>query len=176
MTKVNHKMMFLRAALGAGLVTLMVGGAVAAANIGTRATSSTAHGANIQFKTQTDTNFCIDVAPGSTQGRKLSLSTCSPSATERWAVTRNSDGSNLFIDSQGLCVDAAGRKVGDGVALRVANCSFVKSQRFSFNSIGQFRISGTTMCLSIPRAVSAVAVFLETCNGSSARQQFKLAF
>ncbi len=174
MTKAFRKIAFLQVALAVGLVTLFAGTAAAVAIVDPHTTPSTAHGEAFQIKSQVDTTFCIDVAAGGTQGRKLSLSACAPYATERWTFTKNSDGSNLLVESQGMCVDTAGRKPGDGVSLKVENCNFLKSQRLRFTSVGRIQASGTATCLSIPRAAAGVAVFLETCSASNPRQRFKL--
>ena len=60
MRYVINKMTILRVALGTGLVTFFFGGAVDAANFSPRATQSTAHAANIQFKSQANSFFCIE--------------------------------------------------------------------------------------------------------------------
>ncbi len=164
-----------RVTLGGGLMLLVGGGAVAATNYLPRTTPSTAHGSNFQIKSAVDFSFCIDVPAGATPGRKLTLTACSPANTERWAFTENSDGTNLLIDDQGFCVDSVGRKAGDGISLQVLKCSFVKSQRFRYNSIGQMQFFETTNCVSLPRANAAAALFLEKCDSSKKRQQFKLA-
>ena len=162
--------------LAIGLVTVLGGSAVAVAVVNPYAALSTAHGEGFQIRSQLDPTFCIDVAAGATQGRPLSLSACLQGLqTQLWTFTNNSDGSNLLVDYMGMCVDTAGRKVGDGLALKVRKCSFVSSQRFQFTSVGRIQVTGTTKCLSIPRAAPAVAVFLETCNSSNPREVFKLA-
>jgi hypothetical protein len=165
---------FLEVVLVAGLVALVAGGAVAAAVVAPHTTPSTAHGESFEVKPVVDVSFCINVPYGGTQGRPLTLSACGPAPTERWTFTKNSDGTNLFVDYQGMCVDAAGRKAGDGIALKVRSCSFVASQRSRFSSVGRIQISGTKMCLSIPRANSGAAVFLQTCDSSNSLQEFKL--
>ena len=60
------------------------------------------------------------------------------------------------------------------LAQKVENCSFVKSQRFRWTPLGRIQVSGTTTCLSIPRAGAGVAVILETCSNSHPTQVFKL--
>jgi len=175
MSDASRKIGILQVAVMAGLVTFLGGSAVAAAIVAPRATPSTAHGEGFQLRSHVDSNFCIDVPAGSTQGRQLSLGVCSLNATQRWTFTSNADGTNLIVDSMGMCVDAVGRKAGDGIALKVVNCSFVKTQRFRYTSVGRIQLSGTTSCLSIPRAGAAAAVFLENCNSATTRQQFKLS-
>lgn len=167
---------FLYVALMAGLATLLAGTAVAVAMVRPHATPSTAHGEGLLVKSVVDPNFCIDVKPGPAVGRPLTLSACGFNVTQRWTFTKNSDGTNLFVDSQGMCVDTAGRKPGDGVAVTVRNCSFVTTQRFRFSSVGRFQLNGTKTCLSIPRANAAAPLFLEPCNSANMRQQFKFAF
>jgi hypothetical protein len=175
MNRASRKTTILRVALTLGLVTVLGGGAVAVAVASPHASPSTAHGEGFQLKPQVNSSDCIDVVPGATQGRLLSLSLCSPVATQRWTFTKNSDGTNLFVDSQGMCVDAVGRKANDGIALKVMNCSFVKTQRFRYSSVGRIQVSGSTNCLSVPQGHVAAPVFLTTCNSSSPYQQFKLS-
>jgi len=173
MTKVFRRMAFLKVAL---VVALFAGGTAAAvAVVAPPHTPSTAHGEGFEVRSNVNTYWCVDVAAGSTQGRPLTLSACSFYATQRWKFTKNSDGSNLMVDSQGMCVDTVGRKAGDGTAVKVENCSFVKSQRFRYSSTGRIQVSGTTTCLSIPRADAGAALFLETCSNSNPRELFKLA-
>jgi hypothetical protein len=174
MTKVFRKIPFLKAALAAALVTLFAGTAAAVAIVEPHLPASTAHGEGFRIESWVDTSYCIDVEAGATQGRALTLSACSSNATELWTFTKNSDGSNLFVDSQGMCVDSVGRKAGDGVSVKVRNCSFVQSQRFRYTSLGRIQLSGTAACLSIPRAGAAAPLFLETCSNSNPRQLFKL--
>ena len=173
MTDAIRKTMFLRLSVAFGLLTFLGGSAVAVGVVEPNAKPSAVHGESIQFSSQANPSFCIDVAAGATQGRPLLLWVCTQSASQRWVLTKNSDGSNLFVDSQGLCVDSAGRKAGDGIALKVVNCSFVKSQRFRATLAGQLQVSGTAKCISIPRAGAGIAVFLATCDGSSPLQRFK---
>ena len=175
MSSAIRRTRFLTATLTIGFVTVIGSSAVAVAVVNSHAALSTAHGEGLQIKSQVDPSFCIDVTAGATQGRALSLSACGGYATQRWTFTKNSDGSNLLVDTQGMCVDTAGRKAGDGVALKVRNCSFANSQRLQFTSAGHLQVSGTTKCVSIPRANAGAAVFLQTCNSSNPLELFKLA-
>jgi Ricin-type beta-trefoil lectin domain len=173
MFTVTKKTSLARAALGIGLVALLGGSAVAVAIVSPHTKPSVGHGAGIQFKAQLNQQYCIEVAPGTTQGRALTLSACSSGSSQRWMLTKNADGTNLFADVQGMCVDTAGRKAGDGVAVKVDNCTFGKTQRFRYTAASHLQLNGTTTCLSVPRANSGVAVFLQTCNGASLFQQFR---
>jgi len=174
MSKVFRRKAFLKVTVAAGLVAFFAGTTAAVAIVEPHTTPSYAHGGGYQVKSWVDTSFCIDVAPGGTQGRAVTLSQCfSAAASERWTFTKNSDGSNLIVDSQGMCVDSVGRKAGDGIAVKVRNCSFVKSQRFRVTNLGQIQLSGTTTCLAIPRAGAGVALLLETCSNSNPWQVFK---
>jgi hypothetical protein len=175
MTKVFRSIAFLKVALAVGLVALFAGTPAALATVEPHTTPSATWGESVQITSQLGTSFCIDVAPGGAQGRALRLWVCQPSSSERWTFTKNSDGSNLFVDSQGMCVDSVGRKAGDGISVKVRNCSFVKSQRFRVTSVGRIQLSGTTTCLSIPRAGAGVAVFLETCSNAKPGQVFKMS-
>jgi len=173
MTGISRKT-FPRMAIAIGLAVVL-GSSAAAAGVHLLATPSTAHGGGFQIETQKDTTFCIDVAPGGTPGSTLSLSMCAPYASQRWTFTSNADGSNLLVDSQGFCVDAAGRTPGDGVALQAVNCSFAKSQRLRFTSVGSIQIGGTKNCLSFPRPASGAAIFLDSCSNPLGVALFKLA-
>jgi hypothetical protein len=157
------------------LVALLGGALAVEASVTTRTTPSTAHGENFLFKTTLDTTFCIDEAAGATQGRAMFMFSCTTADTQRWAITKNSDGTNALIDSQGMCVDTTGRKAGDGLAIKVANCNFGKQQRFRYTASGLIQVSGTTLCFWIPLPADNAAVSLVKCRGSSAHEVFKLA-
>ncbi len=175
MTKVFRRTTFLKVALVAAGAGALLAGAAAAVAVVVPHTPSTAHGGGFKIKSAVDYNWCVDVAPGSTPGRPVTLSACSSVATEQWTLTKNSDGSNLLVDSQGMCVDTVGRKANDGIGVKAMNCSFVKTQRFRYTSLGRIQLSGTSTCLSIPRAGLSAPLFLEACSNSNPREVFKLS-
>jgi hypothetical protein len=175
MTSAIRKTMWVRAALTIGLVTVVGSGAIAAASVAPHATPTTAHGGGFLIRSGVNQNYCVDVVAGATQGRALSLSACSQNASQRWTFTENADGTNVIVDSLGMCVDAAGRKAGDGVALRVVRCSFVKAQRASYSSVGRIQVSGTKNCFSVPQAHAGAPVFLATCSSAAPLEQFRLS-
>jgi hypothetical protein len=136
---------------------------------------TTAHGTNFQVKNGLDNNFCMDVAAGSTEGRALTLSPCTAAASQRWGFTWNSNDTNSVIDSQGMCVDAKGRKTGDGVSVVANKCHHGEAQKFTFTSTGHIIDIKTKSCLSVPRATGGAAVFLEACDDTKKQQNWKLA-
>ena len=164
------------AAFAASLVAALAVGTLA---VGASTTNHTApsvgHGENIFFKTPLDTNFCIDEASGAAQGRTVYMNECNAGVSQQWALTKNADGTNSMIDQQGMCLDATGRKAGDGFPLKVYNCSFGKLQRLRYTPAGLLQFSSTDLCLSIQTAGYDVAVSLSKCNSSSLHQQWKLA-
>lgn len=171
-----HRRALIQSAATAAVLAGLLGGSIAVeASIATRAAPSTAHGESFLFKTQLDSSFCVDVVSGATQGRTVFLSTCSTADTQRWSLTKNADGSNAFIDSQGMCVDSSGRKAGDGLPVKVFNCNFGKTQRFRYTAAGHIQVNGTNLCFSIPLAATGAAVSLAKCSNTSTRQVFKLA-
>jgi YD repeat-containing protein len=136
---------------------------------------STAHGVNFVLKSQIDNNFCIDVAAGATEGRKVTLSACGTVDTERWALTFDADGQNAMIDSQGMCVDVRGLKGNDGLPVSVYKCHFGENERFSYNATGQIVEVHSRKCLSVAGAVVGSAVSLADCDVTKKGQLWKLA-
>jgi hypothetical protein len=168
--------------VAASAVSLLVGAlglAASVASLGSAGAAgmplppSTAHGANFLFESVLDTNFCIDVAPGTTEGRAVTLSACLTADTERWALTENTDGTNAFIDSEGMCLDSTGHKLGDGNPLEVFDCGFRGHERFSYTVDGL--IQAKVGCLSVQAAATGTAVSLAPCDNTSKHEMFKLA-
>ena len=165
-----------RPLVGCAAVVALTGGAVMMAGaVSATATPTTAHGTYFLFKSAIDNNFCVDVAPGATAGRAVSLSACGTADTERWTLTDNADGTNLVVDSQGMCLDKAGRVVGDGTPLEVFACGFQSHQRFRYTADGLIQDKTTKDCLSVPLAATGAAVSLATCDNTVSGQIFKLA-
>lgn len=158
---------------GAIGVASSIGGSGSAVATGTPLPPSTAHGENNLFESALDNSYCIDVVPGGTQGRAVILSTCSTADTQRWALTDNADGTNAIIDSEGMCVDSTGRKLGDGISLGVFDCTFHGHQRFSFTPDGL--IQAKQGCLSVQGAINGGAVSLVACDSTNQHEVFKLA-
>ena len=159
--------------VGTVAVAWTIGGSGSVGAAGTPLPPSTAHAENVLFKSALDNTFCIDVVPGSTQGRAVILSTCSTADTQRWALTDNVGGTNSIIDSEGMCVDSTGRKLGDGLSLEVFDCSFHAHQRFSYTADGL--IQAKQGCLSVQGAVDGGAVSVVACDNSNNHEVFKLA-
>ena len=136
-------------------------------------TPTTAHGANFLIESQLDTAFCIEVQPGTTEGRTLSLHQCGGADTQRWAMTDNADVTNLLVDSQGMCVDGHFR--GLDHALTVNSCQFGKVWRFAFTEAGSLVNERNGKCLSIPGAATNAIVSLATCDVSRLGQRWTLA-
>jgi len=136
-------------------------------------TPTTAHGEYFLFKSALDSTFCIDEQPGNTQGRTVILSTCTTADTQRWSLTENSDGTNFIVDSQGMCVDSTGRKLGDGFAVEAFDCNSHAHQRFTYTADGQ--LQARLGCLAVPLAADGAAVSIASCNSASNSQVFKLA-
>jgi Ricin-type beta-trefoil lectin domain len=136
---------------------------------------TSAHGTNFQVKNGLDNNFCMDVAAGATEGRSLSLNTCSVVPSQRWGFSWNVGETNSIIESQGMCADVRGRRAGDGVAIAVYKCHHAENQKFTFTSTGHIIDLKSNKCLSVPRAGAGVAVFLEDCDETKKQQSWKLA-
>jgi hypothetical protein len=136
---------------------------------------STAHGANFVFKSAIDNNFCVDTQPGATEGLNVILSACGTVDTERFALTMNGDGSNVIIDSQGMCVDQRQRVAGDGLPVRAYKCHFGENERWSYNAGGQIVENDSGLCLSVPSAVVGSSVSLAKCDATKNGQLWKLA-
>ncbi len=128
------------------------------------ATPSTIHGVNFQIKSQLDQTFCVQVEPGTTEGRTITLQQCVAADTERWAFTNNSDDTNIVADSQGMCLDSRGRKAGDGLALPVSKCKFTDIWRYAYTSQATIKDIRSGLCLQVPQAAANAPVSLATCD------------
>jgi hypothetical protein len=157
------------------VVASLAGVVHVAGSVSAAVTPSTAHGEHFLFELAVDRTFCIDEAPGNAQGRAVTLSACGTADTERWALTENADGTNAFIDSQGMCLDTTGRKIGDGIALKVFDCRFNDHERFSYTALGLVQVKSTDACLRVPGAANGTAVSLAKCDSTSTGEVFKLA-
>ena len=135
-------------------------------------TPTTAHGTGFQVKNGLDFNFCIDVEPGATEGRPVTLQICSGVATQRWGFTWNADQTNTIVDTMGMCLDGA--KPQPGVASTVKLCKFGDPWRFTYSSTGLIQNVKTGLCLDVPRANSGAAVFFNPCDDTKLSQQWRL--
>jgi hypothetical protein len=164
-----------RAALAALALASLVGVGDARQAHGASTPPTTAHGTNFLIKSQVDSNFCIEVANGTSEGRTITLQQCGGADTQRWALPLNSDDTNLIIDSQGLCLDGRFTKGDEGLPLPVAKCGPGKTWRFVFNSAGQLMTARRNLCLSVPGAASNAVVSLEPCDATRLGQLWALA-
>jgi hypothetical protein len=171
-----------RVRIAALVVTMVVasGAVVAASNTASATvplaavtTPTTVHGTGFQVHSMIDTSFCIDVAPGATEGRPVTLSQCTAAASQRWGFTWNTDQTNVLVESQGMCVD--GRKPKAGVAATVGSCRFGDPWRYVFTAEGLIRNVKTDKCLTIPRAGSGAAVYFDVCDNTRSAQLWKLS-
>jgi hypothetical protein len=135
-------------------------------------TPTTAHGTGFQVHNGLDFNFCVDVAPGSTEGRPVTLQFCSAVATQRWGFTWNADETNNIIDSIGMCLDGA--RPQSGVASTVTLCKFSGPWHFTYSSTGLIQNVKTGLCLDVARAGSNAPVFFNPCDDTKLSQQWRL--
>jgi hypothetical protein len=136
---------------------------------------STAHGENFLFESEVDTNFCIDVQFGDTEGRQLTLGQCSTSPSQVWTLSYDVDNQNQMLDFEGMCVDARRRIAGDGIPLEVFKCANRASQKFSYTATGHLLELKSGNCLWVSGAVVGTAISLNACDDADKRQVWKLA-
>ncbi len=122
------------------------------------------HGVNFLIKSQIDTNFCIQVENGGLPRRTVTLQTCGFADQQRWAFTDNKDGTNLILDSVGMCLDGRFKPARLGLAMTVNTCSFSPERRFVFTAEGLIEDPANGKCLSIAGAVGGAAVSLADCD------------
>ena len=136
-------------------------------------TPTTAHGTGFQAHNGLDSAFCIDVEPGATEGRPVTLQWCSTVATQRWGLTWNADQTNTIVDSIGMCLDGA--KPQSGVASTVKLCKFGNPWRFTYTSTGLIQSVKTGLCLDVPRAGTDAPVFFSPCDDTKLSQKWRLS-
>lgn len=136
---------------------------------------SQVHGVNFLIKPQLDNFFCVQVESGGTEGRPITLQTCGNADTQRWALSNNSDGTNLILDSQAFCVDGDFHKGDEGIARTVRTCGFESTSRFVFTSAGLIRDVKNNMCLWVPGAASNANVSLKDCDETEINQRWSVA-
>ncbi len=156
-----------------GAADTVVPGAAAAQAAAVTLPATTVHGSGFQVRNMSDSNFCIDVAGGGAEGRPVTLSTCNSNLSMRWTFAWESSLLNEMIDSQGMCVDVAGRKPGDGVAVAVVLCHGGRPQSLTFTPLGQIEFAKG--CLAVPRTAAGAAVFVVPCDETQKTQTWKLA-
>jgi hypothetical protein len=157
-----------------GLLGLTATSAEGQLREGGASTPSLIFGAHFQIKSQVDNNFCIQAAPGTAEGRTITLQQCAVSDNQRWTLTHNSDDTNLIVDSQGMCLDARNRKAADGLALPVQKCRFGDAWRFTYTSLGLLKDEKNDKCLQVPGAAANAAVSLAACDSTKATQKWLL--
>ena len=167
----RRRVLIAGALLGAGILSAAaVSFGVSAAS--TRASSVTGAG-NLQIKTMSDTNFCIDVDDSGPQPAVI-LSTCNVAASQRFTLSNGADGLNLFLDSHGRCLSQGAKLFKGAYAIAVQPCTYRTGERWSNSPLGEFTVGSAQRCATVPRAAANAAVTLQPCQGIS-RQLWKLA-
>ena len=139
-------------------------------------TPTTASGSNFLIKTLLDTNYCMAVQPGTAEGRTVTLAACDATSDfQRWGLTQNNDGTNLIIDTQGMCLDARLRTTNQGQTVPVQQCRFGDAWRFTYTVLGQLQEVKNGRCLAVAGAASNAAVVLAPCDETATGQRWKLA-
>ena len=140
-------------------------------------TPSTARGDNFQIKSFVDNDFCIQVAGGTIEGRTITMQLCAADALRltRWTLSDNNDGTNLILDTQGMCLDGNFRRGEEGLARSVQKCGFEITSRFTFTSAGTIRDEKNNMCLKESTAAANAAVFLADCDPTNVNQRWVAA-
>ena len=164
-----------RIGLGATVICLMLLSLTAAAG-GASAVApaalpqSTIHGVDFQIRTQADTNFCLEAAPGTTPGRTVTLQQCGSPSAQRFAMSAEADGLNEMLDSQGMCLDVATVERGDGNPVPVTLCDHSKAQKLSYTGTGllQFRKG----CLQVAGAAANAPLTLAKCDVTKTIQRW----
>jgi uncharacterized protein involved in copper resistance len=156
-----------------GAVVVAGGSASAATPLTAVTTPTTVHGTGFQAHSMLDTSFCIDVAPGATEGRPVALSQCTAAASQRWGFTWNTDRTNLLVESEGMCLD--GRRPKAGVAATVGYCRSADPWHYVFTAEGLIQNVRTGQCLTVPRAASGAAVYFDVCDVTRTAQLWKLS-
>ena len=154
-----------RLALLAALALAAAGAALGARQL---LTATTIHGTEFQLETLVDQSFCVTSDNGTSEGREIRLQQCG-SSFGRFTFTDNSDGSNLIVDSQGMCLDGRVRPRDDGFPLKVVSCRFSDRFKWSYLANGEIQNALNGMCLRVPGAAANASVSLGTCDASDPR-------
>lgn len=133
---------------------------------------SVARGAGLQIKSVADLNFCLQVAAGTADGRAITVQQCGTADNQRFTFSMNKDGSNIIVESAGLCVD--GRRDSNPMVLDVESCKFGDAFRFSVLATGQIKDLKKGQCVTIAGAAANASVTLANCNADDKKQQFKV--
>ncbi|WP_370146092.1 ricin-type beta-trefoil lectin domain protein [Streptacidiphilus sp. EB129] len=104
------------------------------------------------------TGKCLSGSAGS-DGTPLILYGCDDNAQQRWNVV--SDGT---IQTNGLCMDAAGGGTTAGTIVQIARCSGNPAQQFSLRADTLYA-AHANMCVDAPKGGTAIR--LAPCNGSA---------
>jgi hypothetical protein len=165
--------------LGVAAAAVLVAPALhagAATTVDAVTTPTTAHGTNFLLKTQLDTNYCVAVESGTAPGRPITLAPCNTSdEMQRWALTWNEDNTNLFVDTQGMCIEARLRTTNQGQTASVQRCRFGDAWRFTYTPLGQIQEVKNGRCLSVAGAAGSLPVVFAPCDENSKGQFWKFA-
>lgn len=131
---------------------------------------TTIHGVNFQIKAQTNTNFCVQIESGTSEGRLMTLQSCGLADDQRWALTAGANGLNELIDSQGMCVDVKGHQLGSGL-LAAFLCTHSATEQLTYTSAGQL-IFKSGECLSVPGDAANTQVDIAACDLTKIGQQW----
>ena len=151
-----------RIALLAALSLGVAGAALAAHQL---LTSTTIHGTEFKLETLVDQNFCVTTDNGTAEGRETHLQQCG-SSFGLFTFTDNSDGSNLIVDSQGMCLDGRFRTRDAGLPLKVVSCRFSDRFKWSYLANGEIQNALNGLCLRVPGAAANAWVTLGICDAS----------
>jgi|SoimicmetaTmtLPB_FD_contig_31_1881727_length_1223_multi_5_in_0_out_0_2 hypothetical protein len=165
--KIVRTLMTTAMVLGATILVLSPEASSAGGRAHLVTTPTTIHGVNFQIKTQFDTNFCIRVESGTTEGRTLTLQQCAAiDDAERWAFSLQVDDTNQILDSQGMCLDGRYRRANDGLPLPVAKCQSGPAWRFVYLGTGLIQNVKNGKCLFVAGAAANAPVWLKDCDTS----------
>jgi hypothetical protein len=160
--------------VGATLATVVVA-AHAAGGLDHTGAPSTARGSSLLIKSQIDNYYCVEVAGGTASGRAIRLEQCGATDTQRWTFTKDSDGTNLIVDSQGMCLDGRLPRATHLPGMPVNSCRFTSDERYTFLPSGMIKNVSSGRCLSVPGAAANAAVTLNKCDQTKKGEFWKLA-
>ena len=132
-------------------------------------------GMNFLIKSQVDNNFCINVENGGTEGRSVTLQTCSLSDFQRWAFPINSDDTNPIVEIEGMCINGRSVRPNSGLAVTVGKCGTGDEWHFVFTLSGHIQNVKNRKCLQVAGAVGGANVSLADCDDSNLNQLWTIA-
>ncbi len=94
--------------------------------------------------------FCMD-AQGDRQGNgtQVYLWRCHGRENQRWAITRNADGTSTFVGTGGFCLDVTGNGKADGTPVQLYQCHYGPNQRFRLFDDGRIQEVSSGKCLMV---------------------------